>query len=413
MNGRAAPVAVVGAGIVGVATALHLQRLGLDAVLIDREGPAAGASYGNGGILARASILPVATPGLWREAPGMLLSRDGPLYLQWSNLPRLLPWLVRFLATATQVRTEAAVRALAPLLLDSLDQHQALAERTPAARFIRPTDYIYLYRDRRAYEADTLTWSQRRAVGVTWTELEGAALRDREPNLSDARRFGVAMPDHGIITDPGAYVTALAEAFAAAGGRITRAVVRALVPDDSGVTLRTEGADIRASHVVLATGAWSQRLAAPLGATVRLAAERGYHVEIPGVEHGPRHALMDATRKMVLVPMEGRVRLAGLVEFAALEAPASTRPPRLLHRGVAELFPGVRREGMTTWMGPRPTTTDSLPVIGAVPASRRVIAAYGHQHVGLTGGAATGRLVAGLVAGRHPNLDLSPYRPDR
>ncbi|KAA5606905.1 FAD-binding oxidoreductase [Roseospira marina] len=410
----ASPVVVVGAGIVGVASALHLCRLGYPVVLVDREGPAAGASYGNGGILARCSILPVATPGLWRDAPRMLLSRDGPLFLRWAALPRLLPWLIRFMATATPARLDAAVRALAPLLLDSLDQHQALAEGTDAAPFIRPTDYVFLYRDRAAYERDCLTWTHRHAAGLTWRELEGEALRALEPDLSPmARRFGVAMPDHAVITDPGAYVEALAEAVVAAGGRFERAMVRALEPDETGVTVRTEGADLRASHVVLATGAWSDRLARPLGATVRLAAERGYHLELAAAEGGPRHPLMDAARKMVLVPMEGRLRAAGLVEFADLEAPAASGPTTVLNRGVAELFPGLRHQGTSTWMGPRPPPTDSVPVIGALPGARRVIAAYGHQHIGLTAGAATGRLVADLVAGRHPNIDLSAYRPDR
>jgi len=407
------PVAIVGAGAVGVASALTLRRLGYEVVLIDREGPAAGASYGNGGILARASVLPVATPGLWRTAPGMLLSQDGPLFLRWSSVPRLLPWLVRFMATATHARTEATVRALAPLLLDSLDQHQALAAGTAAERFIKPTDFMYLYRNRRAFLADSLTWTQRRAVGVTWTELEGAALREREPNLSEARGFGAAMPGHGVIGDPGAYVTALAQAFVDAGGRIERAMVRAVEPDGAGVTLRTDGADIRASHVVLAAGAWSQRLARPLGATVLMAAERGYHVELAAAEGGPCHPLMDATRKMVLVPMDGRLRLAGLVEFASVDAPASSKPPQVLHRGVAELFPALRHDGVSTWMGPRPTTTDSLPVIGALPGSPRVIAAYGHQHVGLTAGAATGHLVAGLIAGLNPKIDITAFRPNR
>ncbi|MQX35946.1 NAD(P)/FAD-dependent oxidoreductase [Roseospira navarrensis] len=408
-----ATIAVVGAGIVGVAAALHLRRLGHDVVLIDREGPAAGASFGNGGILARCALLPVAKPGLWRGAPGMLLSRDGPLFLRPASLPGLLPWMRRFIASAAPARVEAAVRALAPLLLDSVDQHQALAADTPAARYIRPTDYLYLYRDRRAFLADRLTWDTRRAMGIAWTELEGEALRAREPGLSDARRFGAAMPGHAVIADPGAYVSALADAFRAAGGRLERAAVTALVPDDTGVTLRTEGADLRAGHVVLAAGAWSHRLAAPLGATVPLAAERGYHVDLAQAQGGPRHPLMDAERMMVLVPMAGRVRLAGLAEFAHLNAPPSRAPEGVLTRGVCELFPDLRHETATPWMGPRPTTSDSLPVIGALPGSRRVIAAYGHQHVGLTAGPATGRLVAGLLSGRTPNLDLTPYRADR
>jgi D-amino-acid dehydrogenase len=409
----APPVAVIGAGIVGVAVALSLRRRGVPVVLIDREGPGAGASHGNGGILARCAFIPVNTPDLWRTAPGMMLSRDGPLFVRGAALPRLMPWLWRFLANATRSRAEAVARQTAPLLLDSLDQHLALAEGTPAARFIRPTDYLYLYRDRAGYEADRFTWTLRRQAGMTWTELDEGALRAREPDLSGVRRFGVALPDHGIITDPGAHVAALAEAFADAGGRIVRASVRAVEPDDGGVTLRTDGADIRAGHAVIAAGAWSDVLARPLGARVRLEAESGYHVDLAGANGGPRHPVMDASRKMVVVPMEGRVRLAGLVEFAGLDAAPARAPTDLLHRGVADLFPALRHDGATPWTGPRPATTDSLPVIGTLPASARVVAAYGHQHVGLTAAARTGRMVADLLTGRPVDIDLAPFRPDR
>lgn len=405
---------VVGAGIVGVATALSLRRLGCDVVLVDRVGPGAGASSGNGGILARCAVVPVTTPGLWRTAPGLMLRRDGPLFVRWGGLVGLLPWLARYLAQATPARTAATARALAPLLLDSLDAHQALAAGTPAARYLRPTDYLYLYRDRRAFEADAFAWRLRAAAGLTWTELDRAALAAREPALSRARGFAVALPDHGIVTDPGAYVAALAAAFVAADGRIETAAVRALVPDADGVTLRTEAGDLRAGHVVVAAGVEADRLARPLGATVPLAAERGYHLELANAAPGPLHPMMDAARKMVVTPMDGRVRLAGLVELGGRPgAPPAARPPRLLARGAAELFPDLRHAGATPWAGARPSTPDSLPVLGPLPASGRVVAAYGHQHVGLTAGATTGRLVAALLTGHRPNLDLAPYRPDR
>jgi D-amino-acid dehydrogenase len=413
-TGADAPVAVIGAGIIGTAIALTLCRRGRSVVLVDRDRPGAGASHGNGGILARCAIVPVNAPGLWRSAPGMLMAPDGPLFLRPGALLALLPWMAAFLSNATGPRCARTAEALAPLLLSSLDDHRALAANTAAAAFIHPTDYLYLYRDRAAFAADRTTWTLRARAGLTWQELDETALREREPALSDARRFAIAQPGHGIVTDPGQHVAALAGAVADAGGRVQTGVrVRALEPDNDGVTLVTDGAPLRASQAVIAAGAWSQTLARPLGVSVRLTAERGYHLDLTDAAPGPRHPLMDAERKMVVTPMQGRVRLAGLVEFAAADAPAARRPVDLLRRGGAELFPTMRHGEAVPWVGPRPATTDSLPVLGPVPASGRIFAAYGHQHIGLTAAATTARLVADAVCGSAPDIDLSPYRPDR
>ena len=305
-------VAIVGAGIVGVSTAIWLQRMGHRVVLIDRAGPAAGASHGNGGVLASASIVPVTVPGLIRRAPRMALDPTQPLYVRWGHLPRMAPWLARYLRHANARDAARIAAALAPIVGDSLEDHRALAQGTGAERWIVPSDYLFLYRDRAAYEADGFAWGLRREHGFEWEELEGAALRAHDPIFGDAIGFAARLGGHGRIADPGAYVKALAAHVEARGGRLLRAEVEDLVREGGRVTgLRAAGGTIPCDAAVIATGAWSRRLAARLGLDVPLESERGYHLELWEPSAMPRAPVMVSHAKFVATPMEGRLRLAG------------------------------------------------------------------------------------------------------
>ncbi len=407
-------VAIVGAGIVGVATAIWLQRAGHHVVLVDPKGPGAATSFGNGGILAACACVPVTVPGVAKKAPGMLLDRDGPLFLRWPYLPRLLPWLRKYLAHATPEETARIARALHPLVSDSLADHQALAEGTGAERFIVPCDYLYLYGNRAAFAADGYGWGLRRDAGWEWEEIEGAAVRDAEPLVGAEQGFAARMGRHGRVSDPGAYVEALAAEVVRQGGRILRAGVEDIVVAEGRVTgLRAGGETLACDDVVIAAGAWSAKLCARLGLTVPLESERGYHMELWEPEAMLRAPLMVASGKFVATPMDGRIRLAGIVEFGGVEAPASRGPEALLERGARRVFPDLRWGETKHWMGHRPALADSLPAIGPVPGVAGAWLGFGHHHVGLTAGAITGRLLAQGIAGLRPNIDLAPYAPAR
>ena len=414
MSGTPGHVVIVGAGIVGVATAIWLQREGARVTLIDRAGPGGGASFGNGGVLASAGMVPVTTPGLLRKAPGMLLRRDQPLFLKWGYLPRLAPWLVRYLSHATPAGAARIAAALAPLVGDSLADHQALAAGTGAESWIHACDYLYLYPDRGGFAADAFAWDLRRAHGIRWAEMDAAALRAWDPVFGPALGFGVRMGGHGRIADPGGYVAALAAHVRAQGGRLIRAEAEAVVQDTGCVTgVRAGGETIACDAAVIAAGAWSGGLLSRLGLDVPLETERGYHLELWAPSAMPRAPAMIAGAKFVATPMEGRVRLAGVVEFGGLDARASRAPLELLRRGVRRAMPGLTWAEETHWLGHRPAPADSIPLIGPVPGVTGAWAALGHHHVGLTGGPATGRLLARMMAGRRPNLDTAPYDPAR
>ncbi|MFK7754815.1 MAG: NAD(P)/FAD-dependent oxidoreductase [Sedimentitalea sp.] len=407
-------VLVIGAGIVGLSTAIWLQRAGQQVTLLDRIGPASGTSYGNAGILASASVVPVPVPGLLAKAPGMLLNPNKPLFLKWRYLPRLLPFLIPYLRQATAARVDDITQSLTELLHDSPDQHLALARGTPAEEYIKPGSYLFGYKDKAAFEADSFAWDLRTKRGFTFHELDADALADYDPALKGRFGYGVECPGHGLITDPGAYVKALAAHFTDQGGEIRIASLTGFdLGDGMACAAHTDQGDIAADSFVVATGAWSGAIASALGITLRLESERGYHVEFVDPSIILKSPVMVASGKFVASSMNGRLRCAGVVEFGGLDAPPSAAPFELLKRQITALFPDLTYSRIDTWMGHRPATPDSIPLIGATPRAPNVYVGYGHQHVGLTGGPKTGRWLAQMITKQPVNTDLSAFAPGR
>ena len=407
-------IVVVGAGIVGVSTALWLKRDGHNVVLMDREGPAAGASYGNGAVLARCSVVPITMPGLLSQIPGMLLDRNSPLFMRWRYLPKLLPWLVRYMAHCTTSEVKRISAALTPIVADSLDQHFALARGTEAEKFIKPSDYLFLYKDRATAMSSPLALELRSAAVGEPEILEHEALRAYDPAFSSDIGCALRYPDHGYIEDPGGYVTALAKVFEELGGRFIKSELVDFVIENGTLTaLVTKSGNISCKNCVLSTGAWSKPFMKKLGLDVPLETERGYHLELINPNIVPRAPVMVASGRFVITPLKGRLRLAGVVEFGGLDAPASKAPIELLRTQVRAAIPGLTWESEREWLGHRPAPSDSIPLLGPVPNVKGAYAAFGHHHIGLTGGPKSGRMIADLISGKHSNLDMGVYAPAR
>lgn len=405
-------VLVAGAGIVGISSAIWLQRAGFKVTVVDRAGPASGTSHGNAGILGSSAIVPVTTPGLLGKVPGMLLRPESPLFLRWSYLPKLLPFLYRYLGYATDAHVDYYSKAMSSLLFDTVEQHKALAADTPAAAFIEDEDYCFGYATHADFEADAYGWRKRDALGARYEVIRDGAYSEFDPIFGDAFDTVVRHKDHGRISDPGAYVKALADHFTDQGGEITIATITDVDLADGRVeALLTSEGRMTADRIVLALGVWSKEIAQKLGVSVPLESERGYHIELMNPSAMPKCSMMIGADKFIIAPMKGRIRAAGLVEFGGLDAGPSRAPLDLLRRRVATLLPGVTHDEVVEWMGHRPATADSLPVIGAASNHDDAYFAFGHQHVGLTGGAKTGRLIADLIAGQTPNINLAPFDP--
>ena len=412
---------MIGAGIVGAATAIELLRDGHRVTLIEPGTPGGeqAASYGNGTLLNSGSVVPVSMPGLWRKVPGMLSDRLGPLTIRWSYLPRLLPWLTRFVrAGATVARVEATARALGPLLADAPDRHRRLAEEAGVADLVQRRGVLYPYLDRAAFEADALGWRLRRDNGVIWSELDDGALRQQEPALDRRYRFAAFVPNAGNGTDPGAYVAALVDHAEALGA--ARIAARATGFRFDGRRLRavmTDAAEVACDAAVIASGARSAALAREVGDRVSLETERGYHISVTGTGVELRHPVLTTDTKAAVVSTRAGLRVAGTVELAGLDAAPAWERARMLRTVLHRTLPGVAAdipdERIKLWMGHRPSTPDGLPVIGHATASADVVHAFGHGHVGLAAGAITGRLAADLVGGRSPTIDIKPFSPQR
>lgn len=407
-------IAIIGAGIVGVSTAIWLQRDGHKVILIDKEGPAAGASFGNGGVLASSGVVPVNSPGLMKNAPAMLLNPQSPLFVRWSYLPKMLPWLFKYIKRANKRDTRQTARALTDILHDSLQQHQALAKGTGAEEWLQPSDYIHVYKDRATFEKDKFAWNLRREMGFKWQELEGDAFNDYDPIFQGTRKFAVRFEGHGTITDPGKYVTSLASYVERNGGEIVIASALDFEISDGKVCgVQTDTGLIECDSVVLAAGIWSKPLAEKLGIEIPMETERGYHIELINPSLMPRAPIMLTSGKFVITPMEGRIRCAGIVEFGGLDTPQSKAPFELLKKQIHDVFPGLTYDHIEEWMGHRPAPSDSIPFIGQFKKTPGAYAAFGHHHIGLTGGPKTGRMVADMISARKSNIDLAQYNVSR
>jgi D-amino-acid dehydrogenase len=416
-----ANVVVIGAGVVGAATAIELQRDGHRVTILEPGEPGGeqAASYGNGTLLNPSSILPMSSPGIWRKVPGWLADPLGPLAIRWRYLPRLLPWLTRFLrAGATEARVAATARALRPLLLNAPELHRRLAEEAGVSELISRQGMLSVFPSRAEFVAEELEWRLRRENGVRWLELSADELRQREPTLSRRYSFGVLVEENGQCRDPGAYVAALVRHAVAQGAELRRA--RALGFRIEGARLLavlTDAGEIAADRAVIAAGARSHVLAAAAGDRVPLETERGYHAVIADPGIAPRYPVMPSDGKMACVMTPQGLRLAGQVELAGLDAAPNWRRAEVLRDFARRVFPDVPAElpasRVKVWMGHRPSTPDGLPCIGPASGCPDIVHAFGHGHVGLTAGAATGRLVADLISGRQPAIDIAPFAAQR
>jgi len=412
-------VVVIGAGIVGAATTLELLRDGHRVTIVEPGDPGGeqAASYGNGCLLSTSSVLPVTAPGLWKKLPGWLADPLGPLAVRWSYLPRAAPWLWRFFrAGSSQAKLRAIARALRPLVHDCPVRHKKLAEEAGVGELIHQTGCLYVFPSRADFDADA--WAIRRETGTTWIELDENELRQREPALDRRYRFGVIVEASGHCSDPGAYVAALVRHAQALGAKLVRSRAQGFDLDGPRLkAVRTDGGSIACERAVIAAGAWSRELARQVGDRVLLETERGYHAVISSPEVYPRIPVMPSDGKMANVMTAHGLRLAGQVEIAGLAAAPNWKRAEILRDFALSVYPGLPRnlpaERVKFWMGHRPATPDGLPCIGPATGCPDVVHAYGHGHIGLIAGAATGRLVADIVSGKKPTIDPAPFSPAR
>ncbi|MDF2097034.1 NAD(P)/FAD-dependent oxidoreductase [Aquibaculum arenosum] len=406
---------LIGAGIVGAATALQLQQRGFRVTLVDPRPPGTATSFGNAGGIVTGAAVPTATPGLWRSVPRMLLDPMSPLKIRWSYLPRFAPWMLRFLEASRPSRVERIARDLSALSNPAYRAHRPLLKLAGAEELVRPVGWLKLYRSQASFDATAADQALMRANDSAFEVLSPEEVRQLEPGIAPDFAGGILSSEAASCRDPGGLAQAYAGAVLRNGGRILQERVESIErPDGERRVVVTDQGRHEADLVVLAAGAWSARLARQWGERIPLDTERGYHLNLePENDVELRRPTYFVDEGFVLAPMADGIRLTSGVEFAGIEAAPDYRRIRRLLPRAQTLLPGLGEQVTREWMGWRPSTPDSLPVIGRSAHDPRIIHAFGHGHLGLTLSAITGDLVARIAAGQPSDIDITPYAARR
>lgn len=408
-------VVIVGAGIVGLCCAYSLLRSGYHVVVVDRDPAGDKASFGNAGGIAVPEVLSASSPAMVWRLPKWVLDPLGPVFVRPSHAPRLLPWMVRFLrAGGSHARADAAAAlfALNELVYPDL---LAVLNDIGLSSDLHRAGALYVYRTRRRLNRDCAAWKTRKFFGIECQLLSGDEARELEPALSRSVEHAVFTPAWSHVSDPKRIVDVLRGWLLSQGARIEVGEVTAIIPIGTG-QVEVQLRDLRSLNcdvTVVAAGAWSGQLASTVGDRVVMESERGYNGTLPNPAIELSREIVFAEDHFVATPMSVGLRIGGAAEFAGLFAPPNfTRVTALL--ALAEKYlPGLCLEGCQPWMGHRPATPDSLPVIGPSPHCPNIVYAFGHGHLGLTQAAITGRLIKEICGAQLPSIDLHPFRIER
>lgn len=394
-----ATVAVIGGGIVGCAAAAWLIADGHAVTLFERTPEERQASAGNAGLIALPEITPLARPGIVTAVPGWLFDPLGPLALRPRDLPALAPFLRAFIAASKPKRVRHGTAALATLMKTAIADHEELARRSGLSGHLQRTGALHIIDGDAAYETARTEWTERLRLGVDVNEISTDEARNMVPALGGRFTHALYVPNYWMVTSPAAILEALRRRIQATGEFARRDVV-ALRHDAHDISVITaEGGDLPFDRVIIAGGVWSREIVQDLGLKIRLEAERGYNTTFSKTDIDLPMPVVLAQHGIVLSPLAEGLRVGGAVELATPEAPPNFARAAAMRTVARRYVPQLPDSGGSEWMGRRPSTPDSLPVIGVDPRDPRIIFAFGHGHLGLTLSAVTARLVAGLVAG--------------
>jgi D-amino-acid dehydrogenase len=408
---------VIGAGIVGMSTAAFLQKAGHTVTVIDRVGPGEGCSFGNAGGVAFAEIMPTIHPRIFRKLPGWLMDPLGPLTIRWSYLPKALPWFFAAARNATPARVEEIIQARAAIGMRVVSDFETLLGDAGRKDLLVYRETLRLFDEEAQFRSEAAERDTKKRLGFPCEIYSGDQVREMEPAVGKNVVRGASHGGWYFVLNPEGVVKAIAKTVTGNGGKIVSDDVRGLVHQDGKVTALTlaSGGRHAVENLVICAGAYSHQLARQLGEHVLLEAERGYHIVLPDPGISISRSLTYARTPGAATPMEMGLRLAGTDEFAGLEAEPNYARADALYHVFKKVLPGLQppNERATRWMGRRPGTPDSLPVIGRSTTMSNVVYGFGHGHMGLTWGPTTGRLVSEILSNKTPNMSMEPFRVNR
>jgi len=409
------PVIVIGAGIVGTATARALQRSGHAVTLIDSAEPGKATSYGNAGYLSVDSLIPMARMATLKKVPKMLMDRDGPLTVHRPSIPALLPWMARFaLASISTAEVEKGKASYKTLMIEADLAWKAEIQSSGLGELFRTKGCLYVYESEQAFQDTDEMRGLQQGKGTEFEVVDGSRARELAPGLSRTVVRGIYYPNNSHTINPYQVVTTLAERFTGEGGTIMRGRVRGFAREGDRVTaVKLTDSELPAKAVVIAAGRASGELTRLLGFNAPLVAERGYHVMVSPENVRFELPVSPPERGLFFTPMAEGLRIAGTVELAAPHQPPSWHRADLLRKHLNAIFPGAGGVETSRWIGERPSLPDFRPAIGRAPRLQNVYCGYGHQHLGLTLATATGRLIARQMDGETLPAELAACHPGR
>jgi D-amino-acid dehydrogenase len=411
---QTADVVVLGGGVIGICTALYLQRSAHRVIVVERNTPGSGASGHNGGAFNVGECIPTGTPGVLRSIPRMLVDPKSALVFRYRYLPRLSPWLVRFIRASGPAQVERISASLQRLTARGMDGYRPLIDGTEAGALVRPGGLLLAYVSERSFERDAYSRGLRERRNDTFEVLGDAEITKLDPALAGRFSRAVYRPTPYFTFESRKFVELLAKQFVEQGGVIHQARAdRVEVANGRARAVTTDRGRISADKLVVAAGAWSRHFTRQLGFDTPLEAERGYGVFLPQAGLKLERPVIICDNNVSFANVGTGMQLTGVDELASADAPARYSVTKRLIHGAKQAFPDLNTEGALPWMHCRPSMPDSLPVIGTVPGHPNVYLAFGHGHKGFGLGGLTGSLVRELVDGESPSLDLEPYSPMR
>ncbi len=407
-------IVIIGGGIVGVATAALLAEAGRDVLVIDRSGVCEETSAGNAAAFAFSDILPLASKGVIRKAPGWLMDPLGPFAIRPSYLPKMVPWLYRFWRASSAEALEKSTRAQGSIMTLAQSEMTGLVERAGIGAMVRDYGNLELYESEAELKASQPGWDAKERAGIGYEHVRGARLAELQPGLSPRFVAGTFVAGWRNVSDPKLFGQAIWAYAERLGARFLKSEVVQAQRTEAGAVLRLKNtATIRTRHLVLMAGAWSRKLAREFGDDVPLDTERGYNTTLPVGSFDVKRQLTFPGHGFVVTPMETGLRVGGAVEFGGLDLPPNFKRSEAMLTKAAQFLPGLKTQGGRQWMGFRPSMPDSMPVIGRASVGGEIYYGFGHGHLGLTQSAATARLIRDMIAGAPPAIDIDPYKPQR
>ena len=405
---------VVGAGVIGTTLAYALQRRGRNVVLIEKDAPGKGASYGNMASIAVTEFMPASRPSVWKQIPGWMLDPEGPVRVRPAYMPKLMPWFLRFIAASRPSKLRELEADGAALCQRVYDDLLPLLAETGLEGELSEEGCLSLYTDEEEFKADREHIEILERFGFPHEVLGRQAIKALEPEISDKIGLAVLFPQNRSLRNPYQFVVKVAERFMGLGGKIEQGDVTGFERSDRISAVRlSDGRCIAAEEVIICAGAQSVKFARLLDEAIPLETERGYHTQIMSPGISMKHSIIWPARAFMVTPTAGGIRVGGTVEMAGLDAPPDYRRSKVTVRRAREALPNLKCENFSEWMGHRPAFPDTIPVMSASGKTKGVFYATGHGHLGLTYAATNARLMADLITGVKPPIDMRPYRVTR